>query len=66
MDRVWLAEGQIHERTPLEGLCRTQIDVHLSEGSVQDLLNGPLGNHIVAIKGHHANRLRSWWDTFIR
>jgi len=65
MDRVWLAEGQIHARTPLEGLCRTQIDVHLSDGSVRDLLNTPLGNHIVVVKGHHAARLRDWWETFI-
>jgi L-fucose isomerase-like protein len=65
MDRVWFAEGEIHARTPLEGLCRTQIDVHLSNGSVRDLLNAPLGNHIVVVKDHHAARLRQWWETFI-
>jgi len=65
MDQVWFAEGQIHARTPLEGLCRTQIDVHLSNGSVRDLLDAPLGNHIIVVKGHHAARLRDWWETFI-
>jgi L-fucose isomerase-like protein len=65
MDRVWFAEGEIHARTPLEGLCRTQIDVHLSNGSVRDLLDAPLGNHIVVVKGHHADRFRDWWRTFI-
>ncbi|MFZ0493399.1 MAG: hypothetical protein WAM81_09445 [Acidimicrobiia bacterium] len=65
MDHAWFAEGKIHARTPLEGLCRTQIDVHLSDGSVRDLLDAPLGNHIVVVRGHHATRLRNWWETFI-
>lgn len=65
MDRIWLAEGEIHARAPLEGLCRTQIDVHLDGGSVKDLLSAPLGNHIVVVRGHHAARLRSWWETFV-
>jgi L-fucose isomerase-like protein len=65
MDELWLAEGEVHVREPIEGLCRTQMDVHLSRGSVSDLLERPLGNHIVAVMGHHADELHSWWKTFV-
>lgn len=65
MTQLWLAEGQIHPREHLEGLCRTQIDVHLSRGSVEDLLSRPLGNHVVVVPGHHADTLHEWWETFI-
>lgn len=65
MEQIWLAEGRIHPRDPIDGLCRTQIDVHLSNGSVSDLLTRPLGNHVVIVRGHHASELRSWWETFI-
>jgi L-fucose isomerase-like protein len=65
MERIWLAEGDIRERQPIEGLCRTQVDVQLSRGSVADLLEDPLGNHVVIVRGHHADSLRSWWKVFI-
>ena len=42
-------------------LCRTQVTVALSSGNVRDLLEHPLGNHIVLAVGHHESRLRRWW-----
>jgi len=62
---LWLAEGVSSDRALEEGLCRTQLEVHLDHGSVDDLLSRPLGNHIVAVKGRHADRLRRWWQTFV-
>ncbi len=65
LDRLWLAEGEIRPRPHFEGLCRTQIDVQLSRGSVDDLLTRPLGNHVVVVAGHHADALQRWWETFV-
>jgi len=61
MDRLWLAEGEILRSGVAENLCRTQVEIRLSsEGSVTDLLQAPLGNHLVLVYGHHLNRLKSW------
>ncbi len=65
MERVWIAEGAIIASGTAENLCRTQAQIMLSDGSVSDLLTSPLGNHIVLVPGHHAARLRSWWETMI-
>jgi L-fucose isomerase-like protein len=65
MDRIWLGEGTSTEKAPEEGLCRTQLEVRLDRGSVGDLLERPLGNHLVVVKGRHADRLKRWWETFI-
>jgi hypothetical protein len=53
------------DRAPEEGLCRTQLEVRLDRGSVDDLLGRPLGNHLIVVKGRHADRLQRWWETFI-
>jgi L-fucose isomerase-like protein len=62
MDRVWLAEGEITRSGAAENLCRTQVEIGLSDegGSVDDLLRAPLGNHLVLVTGHHLQRLRRW------
>lgn len=65
MERIWIAEGAIVRSGDAENLCRTQAYIELSDGSVSDLLTEPLGNHIVLVPGHHAARLRSWWETMI-
>jgi hypothetical protein len=36
--------------------------VSLSPGAVRDLLERPLGNHLVLASGHHGDRLRRWWS----
>jgi L-fucose isomerase-like protein len=62
MDRLWLAEGEILRTGTAENLCRTQVEVRLTNGgTVLDLLRTPLGNHLVMVFGHHLDRLRSWW-----
>jgi hypothetical protein len=48
LDRVWVAEGVVTAVGGDERMCRTQADVMLVCGSdVADLLERPLGNHLV-------------------
>jgi L-fucose isomerase-like protein len=65
MTEVWLADGDVVAHGDSESLCRTQAKVRLATGNVTDLLTAPLGNHLVMVRGHHAEHLRSWHDTFI-
>ncbi|MDX2437064.1 MAG: hypothetical protein QNL88_08450 [Acidobacteriota bacterium] len=61
MDRLWLAEGEILRTGDAENLCRTQVEIRLTNGgTVVDLLNTPLGNHLVLVYGHHLDRLQNW------
>jgi L-fucose isomerase-like protein len=61
MDRLWLAEGDILRTGNAENLCRTQVEVRLTDGgTVADLLRAPLGNHLVVVLGHHLGRLEGW------
>ncbi len=61
MDRLWLAEGEILRSGNAENLCRTQVEIQLTNGgTVTDLLRAPLGNHLVLALGHHLDRLQRW------
>jgi L-fucose isomerase-like protein len=65
LDERWIVEGQIVATGHDPGLCRTQVTVELSGGRVDDLLERPLGNHLVLIAGHHARRLERWWQLVV-
>lgn len=65
MERIWLAEGEILHAGDEPDLCRTQVELRLEEGAVDELLSDPLGNHLVMIQGHHGRKLWSWWKTMI-
>jgi len=66
LKQLWLAEGNIIQAGFAENLCRTQIEIELiSGGSVKDLLQVPLGNHLVMISGHYLERFKSWWEMMI-
>jgi L-fucose isomerase-like protein len=65
MRQLWLAEGEILQAGDAEDRCRTQAHVHLTQGQVRDLLHAPLGNHVVLVMDHHADRLHAWWETMI-
>ena len=65
LDRLWLAEGHIIHNGRSEHLCRTQVDVRLPPGTLEEMLERPLGNHVVLVPGHHARRLRRWWQMAI-
>jgi L-fucose isomerase-like protein len=65
LDALWVAEGEVVSTGDAENLCRTQVQVALSQGHVSELLSAPLGNHIVLVYGHHADRLATWWETML-
>lgn len=65
MERLWLAEGEVLRSGSAEDLCRTQALVRLRTGHASELLTSPLGNHVLVAFGHHADRLRSYWQTFV-
>jgi L-fucose isomerase-like protein len=65
MKQLWLAEGEIIQSGKAEDLCRTQAEISLSAGKVSDLLETPLGNHLVMVQGHHLKRLEGWWKQMI-
>jgi L-fucose isomerase-like protein len=65
LDELWLAEGEITKSGDAEDLCRTQAFVRLRSGHVSELLRHPLGNHLVVVRGHHADRLQTWFDSML-
>ncbi len=58
IEKMWLAEGEIIQTGNSEHLCRTQIEIQLTNGNVKDLLSTPLGNHIILVNGHHSAELK--------
>jgi len=60
LDECWVVEGDIVATGDDPDLCRTQVTVELSSGHVNDLLERPLGNHLVLVAGHHGEHLRRW------
>lgn len=62
IDKIWLAEGEIIQTGNSEHLCRTQIEIKLSDGHVNELLSSPLGNHIILLTGHQAEKLKNFWE----
>ena len=59
LDRLWIVEGEIVGTGREETLCRTQVDVALENTRVSELLEHPLGNHLVLARGHVAAELLS-------
>lgn len=71
LDRLWLEEGYVLEEAAPDGawspnLCRTQARVSLLGGRrvVDGLLQSPLGNHVVMLRGHHKALLSSYFSQF--
>ncbi|MCW8802773.1 MAG: hypothetical protein OQK57_00090, partial [Ignavibacteriaceae bacterium] len=65
LDKLWLAEGEIMQSGNSEDLCRTQVEVKLISDTVKNLLQSPLGNHLILVKGHHTEELQEWWQNMI-
>jgi len=65
MDKIWIAEGEIIQSGRAEDLCRTQVEVKLTTGTVKEILQAPLGNHLILVRGHHHKQLIEWWKTMI-
>jgi L-fucose isomerase-like protein len=67
LDKIWITGGEIIESLDSENLCRTQVKVKL-HGSAKpaDLLENPLGNHILMLRGTHNKEMHYWWEMFIQ
>ena len=52
LDRWWGAEGTLLENRHAGDLCRTQVRVRIPPASAGQLLEAPLGNHLVLVPGH--------------
>jgi L-fucose isomerase-like protein len=67
LDRMWTVEGEITASGSNAMMCRTQVEVALrgagaggvrvGDGTVVDLLERPLGNHIVLTRGWVSDKL---------
>lgn len=62
LDRHWFAEAEIVESGDSPDLCRTQVTLHVDDQPVGTILDDPLGNHIVMVRGRRRLRLERWWD----
>ena len=60
LERHWFADAEIIGGGSSPDLCRTQVVLKV-EAALDDLLDDPLGNHIVMVAGHHSRRLERWW-----
>ncbi|MDO8364649.1 MAG: hypothetical protein Q7V88_17295 [Actinomycetota bacterium] len=65
LQHLWCVDGEALPTVPRAGRCRTQLDVHVAPEAVGELLDRPLGNHLVTLAGHHAQHLRRWWHDLI-
>jgi len=65
MDKLSLMEGGLLRNTEHADLCRTQVEVEVGRDAIHDLLAEPLGNHMVAVAGHHAAVLGRWHAAMI-
>ena len=61
LDRLWCVDGEALPTVARDGRCRTQLDVLVDPTAVGDLLDHPLGNHLVLLSGHHAQRMSRWF-----
>jgi L-fucose isomerase-like protein len=65
LERCWCVDGEALATTPRPDRCRTQLDVRVTPAIAAALLDDPLGNHLVVIRGHHAALFHRWWKTMI-
>ena len=59
LERHWIAEAEIVESGSSDDMCRTQVLLRGVYG-LDELLDEPLGNHLVMVHGHHRRRLERW------
>lgn len=64
LDRWWGAEGTLYESRHEGELCRTQVRVRISPAAAGELLEAPLGNHLVLVPGHVRSLFREAFELF--
>lgn len=57
----WFAEAEVESAGASPDLCRTQVTLRVLDRPVRELLEDPLGNHLVMVFGHHRAHLERWW-----
>ena len=62
LERCWIAEARIEHSGDAPDLCRTQVTLRLDGVQARELLEAPLGNHVVLFHGRHRERLERWWQ----
>lgn len=65
LDEIWVADGEIVGSGSSPHLCRTQASVAVAPERASELLDRPLGNHLVMLPGQHAVQVQRWWELFI-
>ena len=52
LESWWGAEGSLMENSHSNDLCRTQVRLRIPSAALGELLEAPLGNHLVLVPGH--------------
>jgi len=65
MDELWVSDGDLVATGSSKHLCRTQASVVVPTQLAADLLDRPLGNHLVLTPGLHAGEISKWWRLFV-
>ncbi|MEW6196589.1 MAG: hypothetical protein AB1521_15690 [Bacteroidota bacterium] len=66
LNKMWSSNAEIIENGSDENLCRTQVCIKLHGSSkASDILNEPLGNHLLLLRGSYSREIHSWWEFFI-
>ncbi len=65
LDQLYVAEGWVIDGAGNRpDRCRTQVAVRMEGDALDQLLSRPLGNHLLLIKGRHAERLDASFSWF--
>ncbi len=66
LERIWCGEGEVIREHASEMLCRTQAEITLTAGHVDELLGDPLGNHLVMVPGHRRREILASREIILR
>ena len=61
LEQRWIVDATILDTGASSDLCRTQVTLAVEPARLTELLEHPLGNHVVMVPGHHTARLERWW-----
>ena len=61
LDEYFVSSAQLLQNTDFDDVCRTQVRLHLDE-SCDYFFQNPLGNHLVLIRGNHAQALSRFFE----
>lgn len=65
LNEIWCEEGKLLNNLNSENLCRTQIEIKLDNNEALDtLLNYPLGNHVLLVKGRVKSLIECYFSIF--